>query len=56
VDYGPTEEGSQGISNVLWNPEAYYHDRKGWPQVLVLSQMNLVHTLTSRFSMIQFNP
>jgi hypothetical protein len=45
----------QGISHLLWIPKAYYHVRKSPPLVYILSQMNLVHTITPYFFKINFN-
>jgi hypothetical protein len=46
---------SQEIPRLLLNPKVHYHVHKGQPLDPILSQMNLVHTISSRFIVILFS-
>jgi hypothetical protein len=50
ANYAATQE----LHSNLWNPQVYYRVHKSPPLVLILSQMDLVHTIQSYFSKIHF--
>jgi hypothetical protein len=43
------------IPRLLWNPKFHYHVHSGPPVLPMLSQMNLIHTITPYFFMIHFS-